>query len=169
MNFNMIAVALAELIPLLIGFVWYHPKVLGNAWMNASGLTEGDLKGGNMALIFGISLILSFLLAFEMNFITVHQYHVYSAMMDMANPQALDDPSSVLGMDYAAFMDKYGMNFRTFKHGALHGLLTGIFFILPVLGINALFERKGWKYILINVGYWSLCLVLMGGIVCGWV
>ena len=35
-----------------------------------------------------------------------------------------------------------------------------------VIGINALFERKGFKYIAINAGYWILCLGLMGGVLC---
>lgn len=169
MHFNYLAISLAALVPILIGFVWYHPKVMGSAWMNAAKLTEVDLKGGNRAVILLVSFLLSFLLAFEMNFITIHQYHIYSAMMDMANPTALDDPSSALSMDYAAFMSKYGTNFRTFKHGAFHGVLTGFFFILPIVGINALFERRGWKYIGIHVVYWTSCLALMGGIVCGWV
>ena len=56
--------------------------------------------------------------------------------------------------------------FRTFKHGALHGTMAGIFIALPILGTNALFERKGWKYILINTGYWTVTLAIMGGIIC---
>jgi hypothetical protein len=63
-------------------------------------------------------------------------------------------------------MEKYGNNFRTFGHGAIHGVITGIFFIMPVLAINAMFERKGFKYIAINTGFWTVSLVLMGGIIC---
>ena len=168
MHFNFIAIFVAAVIPMALGFVWYHPKVMGTAWMNACGFTESDLQGGNMALIFGVSFILSLLLAFEMNFVTIHQYHVYSAMMDSANPTALDDPTTEVAVYYADFMSKFGTNYRTFKHGAFHGLLTGIFFILPVLGTNALFEKKGWKYIGINVSYWTICISIMGGIVCAW-
>ena len=167
MELNFIAVFVAALIPMALGFAWYHPKVLGAAWMKECGFTEEDLKGGNMGIIFGVSFILSLLLAFEMNFITVHQNHVYSSLMDAG--MTIDDPTSALGMYYADFMANYGTNFRTFKHGAFHGILTGIFFILPVLGTNALFERKGWRYILINVGYWTVCIALMGGIVCAWI
>jgi hypothetical protein len=66
-------------------------------------------------------------------------------------------------------MADYGMTFRTFKHGALHGFITGMLFLFPVLAINALFERKSWKYIIINSAYWLLCVTIMGGIVCGWI
>ena len=70
---------------------------------------------------------------------------------------------------FKAFMADYGTAFRTFKHGALHGFITGLFFAFPVVAINALFERKSWKYILINAGFWIITLTIIGSIVCGWV
>lgn len=170
MNFNFLAVFVAALIPMILGFVWYHPKVFGTVWMNVNGFKQEDLKKGtNMPLIFGVSFVLSLLLAFDMNFITVHQTHIYSALMDMTDQAAIENPDTELGAYYADIMAKFGNNFRTFKHGALHGFLASIFFMLPILGTNALFERKGWKYILVNAGYWTVCLMIMGGIVCGWV
>ena len=63
-------------------------------------------------------------------------------------------------------MAKYGNEFRTFKHGTFHGTLGGLAFALPILGTNALFERKGFKYIAINVGFWTISMALMGGIIC---
>ena len=77
------------------------------------------------------------------------------------------DPTDALP-SFQAFMDDYGNSYRTFKHGALHGAMAGIFFVLPVMATNGLFERKSWKLTFINVGYWTLCLAIMGAIVCGW-
>ncbi len=168
MEFNFLAIAVAGLVPMAVGFVWYHPKVFGQIWMDLNGFTEESLKGSNMLLIFGVSLILSFILAFDLNFVVVHQTHVYSALMDMANVAAIDDPNTALGAYYADFVANYGTNFRTFKHGALHGVLATLFFVFPVLGINSLFERRGFKYIFLHVGYWLVCLVIMGGIISGW-
>jgi hypothetical protein len=65
-------------------------------------------------------------------------------------------------------MNLKGNDFRTFKHGALHGFFSGLFIALPILGTNALFEQKGWKYILINVGCWTITLALMGGLLYAW-
>ncbi len=166
MNFNWIAVLIAAIVPTVLGFIWYHPKVFGKAWMEASGITEESMKGANMALIFGVSLFLSLLLAFNMNFIVVHQLHMYSIL---ANETGINDPQSEVGKMLGDFMAKYGGNFRTFKHGALHGTIAGIFFALPILGTSALFERKGFKYIAVNAGYWIVCLALMGGVICGMV
>jgi hypothetical protein len=41
---NWLAVLLAFLASMAIGFVWYMPAVLGNRWMAAIGKTEDDLK-----------------------------------------------------------------------------------------------------------------------------
>jgi hypothetical protein len=38
--------------------------------------------------------------------------------------------------------------------------------MLPILATNALFERKGFKYIAINAAYWIITLAVMGGIIC---
>ena len=67
---------------------------------------------------------------------------------------------------YDSFMASYGKNFRTFKHGAFHGTLTGIMFILPVIATGALFEQKSFKYVMVNAGYWVVTIALMGGVIC---
>ncbi|MFD5276663.1 DUF1761 domain-containing protein [Pseudarthrobacter sp. NPDC058362] len=41
---NWLAVLLAFVASLAVGFVWYMPAVLGNRWMAAIGKTEDDLK-----------------------------------------------------------------------------------------------------------------------------
>jgi hypothetical protein len=41
---NWLAVLLAFVSTMLIGFVWYMPAVLGKGWMAAIGKTQEDLK-----------------------------------------------------------------------------------------------------------------------------
>lgn len=159
MEINLLAILTAAVSALVIGFVWYNPKVFGNAWTKAAGLSEEQLKGGNMAIIFGLALFFAFLLAFALQFLTIHQ----TGALGMVG----GDPSKALP-SYEAFMADYGDAFRTFKHGALHGTIAGVFIALPLIGTNALFDRKGAKYIFINSGYWIVTLAIMGGIVCGW-
>ncbi|MDG4715233.1 DUF1761 domain-containing protein [Winogradskyella sp. YYF002] len=162
MEFNFLAIFVASLVPLILGFLWYNPAVFGKAWMKESGMTEEKMKGGNMGVIFGVSFLLSLLLAFFTQVFTIHQFGALGMIGG--------DPT-VEGVlpSFQAFMDDYGTNFRTFKHGAFHGFLTGLFFVLPILAINGLFERNSWKHTFINVGYWTLTLTIMGAIVCGWV
>ena len=50
----------------------------------------------------------------------------------------------------------WSSNYRTFGHGAVHGMFTGLFVALPILATNAMFERKGFKYIAVNTGYWII-------------
>lgn len=158
-NFYMIFVA--ALIPMVIGAVYYHPKVVGGAWMKVNGFTEESLKGGNMAIIFGVSFLFSLFMAFIMQSFVIHQTVTFSMMM----PEALEAGSQAQA-DFAALMSKYGDAHRSFGHGAVHGVFLTIFFVLPILGINALFERRGWKYIFIHAGYWLITLMLMGGLLC---
>ncbi len=68
-NVNWLSLIIAVLLPTIIGFIYYNKALFGNSWMQSIGKTEEDLKGGNMALMMGISLVMSFLIAFFlMNF-----------------------------------------------------------------------------------------------------
>lgn len=162
MDLNFPIVFAAALIPLLVGFVYYHPKVFGNAWMKAAGVSADGPKP-NMILVFGLTYLFSVMLGVALISIVIHQMGIFSTLQGNAD---LADPNSQLSLMLKDFMAKYGHNFRTFKHGALHGTIAAVFFALPVFGINSLFERKGWKYFLINLGYWVIALALMGGVIC---
>ncbi|WP_242120047.1 DUF1761 domain-containing protein [Aestuariivivens sediminicola] len=158
MEINFLAILAAAVSALVVGFIWYNPKVFGTAWMQAADMTEEKIKGGNMAKIFIMALIFAFLLAMSIMPMVIHQMGAYS----LAQGELGVLPS------YEAFMAEYANEFRTFKHGAFHGVLAGIFVALPILGTNALFERKSAKYILVNSGYWIVTLGVMGAIICGW-
>ncbi len=160
---NLWIIPVAALIPMILGFIWYNPKFLGKAWMDAAGMTEEKMKGANMGLVFGLSYLFSCMLASAMMPITIHQMGFQSMLM---NEPGFGESGSEIMNFLSDAISKYGTNFRTFKHGALHGFLTGIFLVFPIIATNGMFERKGWKYIWINTGYWILCVTLMGGIVC---
>lgn len=160
---NFLIFLAAGLVPMVVGSIWYNPKVLGTAWMKAAEVSEEKMKGANMAVLFGLAYLFSVLVALSLYSITVHQSHLYSILV--GEPGFGEEGSDIMKM-LTGFMEQYGQNYRTFKHGAFHGVLAGILFALPILGTNALFERKGWKYILINAGYWIVCLALTGGVVC---
>jgi hypothetical protein len=165
MEINFLAVLVAALVPTLIGFVWYHPKVVGTAWMKAADMTEEKMKGANMALIFGLSFFFSLMLAMSMNNLAIHQFNIPGLFNVKGQDPVAGSPEALFIADFFA---KYGTLHRTFAHGMVHGIITMLFFGLPILATNAMFERKGWKYILINFGYWVITIAIMGGIVCGW-
>lgn len=133
--------------------------------MNAAEITTDKMKNPPMLKIFVVSFIFAFLLAFALQFTVVHQWHLFSLVANDVKP---GDTTSAAAIWFQSSLDTYGHNFRTFKHGAFHGFLAGIFTALPLIGTNALYERKSTKYILINVGFWTVCLTIMGGILCQW-
>lgn len=163
MDFNFAIVLAAAVIPMVIGFIWYNPKVLGKAWMEAAGLTEEKLKSANMAKIFIVSFLFMLMLAFVMQMLVIHQIHTMAILYNQPDFAQAGSPSSQM---LKQFMELYGSSYRTFKHGAFHGTFAGITLALPILGVNALFERKSFKYIAINAGYWILSMALMGGVIC---
>jgi hypothetical protein len=164
--FNWIAILPTCLIPLLIGFIYYHPKVLGNTWMKIAGMNEESMKNANMGKIFGFTLLFGVLLSVFILPTVLHAMHAFSLISPAGGGPA--DPNSPGFQDAQAFLAKYGGNFRTFKHGVLHGVLSALMGIWPTLGIVSLFERKGWKYTAIHLGYWVITLGLMGGVICAY-
>jgi hypothetical protein len=154
---------LTALIPLLVGFVWYNPKVFGNAWMKAADMSPEKAQGANMPLIFGLTYLFSLMTCVILATASIHQFHIYSIFS--GNPDFRTEGSETQMM-LADFMSKYGTNFRTFRHGLFHGILLGFVAALPIIGINALFERKGFKYIAINAGFFIVSFGLMGGVIC---
>ena len=159
---NPIFIFVAALVPIAVGFIYYNPKVMGTAWMNACKFSEDDLKGGNMPVIFGLSIVFSILLSFGLSFSVIHQLNLMGLFMADAD-FAAGKAGAARDM-HDALMAEYGTAFRTFKHGFLHGVMTSIFLALPIVGINALFEQRGFKYLGIHLLYWVITLGLMGGI-----
>jgi len=151
----------AALIPMIMGMIYYHPKVAGTAWMKANGFEPKDLEGGNMAAIMIVSYILSVFLAFGLTGVVIHQFMAFG----MFAPEIFEAGSEAQAT-FTKLMEDYGSNGRTFGHGALHGAMAGITILLPVFGANSLFEKRGWNYILVNVIYWTITVALMGGLLC---
>ena len=131
-NANWLSMVIATIIPMVVGFIYYNPKVFGNAWMKSLGITEEDIKKQNMAKTYGIAIIMSFLLAFF--------------LINFNNSPGQEG------------------EFDSFKHGAFHGLFLTVVMAMPILMTNGLFELKSLKNIFINIGYWLITLVLMGGV-----
>ncbi|WP_169087572.1 DUF1761 domain-containing protein [Paenibacillus sp. PL91] len=43
---NYVAVLLATITTMVLGFLWYSPILLGNAWMKQRGLSKTEMSGG---------------------------------------------------------------------------------------------------------------------------
>ena len=73
--------------------------------------------------------------------------------------------SLVMALNLAVFLHDPKTNLAW---GATAGFLAGFGWIAMGLGIVSLFERRPWSYVLVNGGYLTLALVLMGAILGGW-
>ena len=157
METNYLAILVAALSSFVVGFIWYNPKVFGTIWMNEIGMTDEKAKQGNMVKIFGFTFLFALMFAFMMPTITNHQIGALQLAGGNENDEA-----------FLAYMQVHGEMFRSFKHGALHGLIAGIFLALPIVATNSLFEQKSWKYTFVTAGYWVVVMTVMGAIICGW-
>lgn len=163
MDFNIPFLFVAAIIPLIVGSVWYNPKIFGNVWMRTSGVTEEQAQSGNMLLIFGLTYVFSLLVAFTIATLAIHQMGV---MQVLTEQPGFGDNNAEVTKYFEDFIARYGNFHRDWKHGALHGGFAATTFALPLIGILALFERRGWKYIAVHFGYWFISMTLMGAVVC---
>ena len=161
----------AGLVPVVLGAIWYNPYLLGQLWPVGVSLTKEKATAGYMGLIAVLTLVAGYYVAQSLGSIVIHQHGVYSMLAGVPD---MKDANSELSKTVQGLMDKYGTNYRTFKHGAYHGAWTGAKFALPILlvvglvkgGDGSLGQRISW--ILIHAMFWTACLTLMGGIVCAY-
>jgi hypothetical protein len=63
MDINYLAVVAAALASFLLGGLWYSPLLFAKAWQREAGLSDEQVKSGNMALIFGGTFVLNLIAA----------------------------------------------------------------------------------------------------------
>jgi len=141
---NYIAIIVAALIPNILGAIYYGP-IFGKQWLDSLGLTAGDMKGRNEALIYGSALLLSFVVSFFLKF-TIELLH-----KDVVDCELV----------FASF--------RNFGHGAMHGMGLAIGLVIPIIICLGLFQKTKLSNIFINSLFWLLCFALMGGVLDVWV
>jgi len=80
---NMWAVLLATASTMVVGFVWYAPKVFGKTWMKLIGKKQKDLAGSAVPAIVG-TIVVSFLSAYILAHVTFlsHEFFRNSFMQD---------------------------------------------------------------------------------------
>jgi len=63
-NINFLALIVAAIASFGLGAVWYSPLLFSKAWQKAVGLSDETLQKTNMAIVFGSSFVLIFLMDF---------------------------------------------------------------------------------------------------------
>ena len=161
LNSNWYLIFLTAAIPVIIGYIYYHPTVMGNRLSKISGIDINDIGSTKnikrIFSIYGLGLLISYLLLV----LCVHQ--VPAHLLFLAEPQ-MADPNFEGHAFLQSFMEQVGDRHRSITHGMIHGLETGLFMGVAVLGATALIEGKSFKKIWIHVGYWMLNCVIIGAI-----
>jgi len=157
---NWFIIPIAALLPLTLGFIWYHPKVWGTrlAQINGEPLVKNQSLG-KIVLIY----LFSILLAYILTLMSVHQSAIFQLFF--MDPE-LANTNSEYNTFINEFMSTYGERHRSFGHGMVHGAEAGFMFGLALLGITTLLQNKPLKLIWIHLLFWILCCSLMGGLVC---
>lgn len=71
----------------------------------------------------------------------------------------------IMAFNLAAFL---GSPDTDMAWGATAGALTGLGWVAPAIATIALFERRSFRYIAINGGYFAVAFVVMGAILGAW-
>jgi Protein of unknown function (DUF1761) len=74
---NYLAVLVALIASMAIGFVFYHPAVFGRRWMKLVGHTDETVQGGS-ALVYPVVIVASFITAWVLAGTTYLAYEFYA-------------------------------------------------------------------------------------------
>src|SRR5271154_2671883 len=111
----------------IIGMIWYNPRVFGGIWMRMTSITPEQAERGKrrMPLYAFIGLLASMLIAYVMNYFGI-AWGVY-------------DWATALQLAFWCWIG----------------------FVAPVLLSTVLWERKPFRFYLINVSYWLVSFMIM--------
>jgi len=141
MKMNWVAYAVAVVAQMIIGYLWFHPAVMGKRWAQANGKTIDEMKPKNPGMVYGLTIL----------------YTVLNTMFLMIN---VTGPGQDTAPD--------GHSYHTFQHGIVHAVIFMILVVLPVIGSPALHEGKSKGWMLVQMGYWFVRLIVAFGILSLW-
>lgn len=122
-SINFIAVLLAAVASMVVGFVWYSGRLFGKPWARLMGYTTESLKQAQKTLgkLYGISFVLALLTSY-----------LLAHVIDMSQ----------------AF---YGSS--ALQAGITSAIFMWLGFVMPVQFTGEMFGGKKWKLFFINTGY----------------
>lgn len=141
MQINWAAFAVAVVVQMVIGYLWFHPAVMGKMWAKANNATVEEMKPKNPGMVYGLTILFTILITFF--FVT-----------------------NVTGPGQEVAPD--GHSYKTFQHGLAHAVILTIMVVIPLVCTPALFIGKSLSWMIVQVGYWFLRLAAALGILSAW-
>jgi hypothetical protein len=128
---NYLAVLLAGIASMVLGFLWYSPYLLGNMWMKEKGLSKESMKANQkeMGKLYGLSFLFSLVTAYVLS-------HVMS-------------------------LSEFFFGYPILQTGITTAIWMWLGFVLPVQVTATIFGSKNWKLLGIDTGYQLVSLLLM--------
>lgn len=132
---NWVAILVAAIASMAIGFVWYSPMVLGKPWMKLKGYTEESLKAAQkeMGKLYGLSFVLALITAFVLSHVITLSENFY--------------------------------HYERIQTGLTSAFWMWLGFIMPVQLTDQIFGEKKWQLFGINTGFQLVALLAMGVII----
>lgn len=126
-DINLLAVVLGAVAFFVVGAVWYT-ALFGKAWQKASGLTQEQLEGANMPMIFGLCFLFELLISLTLGH----------------NIARTDPPDHVVMMMAVGFalgimIPAIGINYLYLRKTAAHFFIDAGHFIVGMAAMGAVF------------------------------
>lgn len=126
---NLLAVVLGAAAFFVVGALWYG-VLFGRAWQRAAGLSDEALKGGNMALIFGLTFLFELLIA-----LTVWHSVARSAASDRGVMMM------AVGFGAAIMVPAIGINYLYLRKTLTHFLIDAGHIVIGMATMGAVFTQ----------------------------
>lgn len=129
---NYVALLLAGVASMVVGFLWYSPSLFGKQWMALNGYTEKSMEAAkkDMNKTYTISFVASLVMAYVLS-------HVMTMSINFFHYDALST-------------------------GLISAFWMWLGFVAPVQLTDVLFGSKNSKLYAINTGYQLASLIAMG-------
>lgn len=129
---NMIAVLLAGVASMAVGFLWYSPLLFAKPWTKLMGYTQKDFEKEQkkMGMMYGLSFVLALVTAYVLSHVMALSMNFYS--------------------------------YAPVSTGTTSAFWMWLGFVMPVQATDVLFGKKVWKLFYINTGYQLASLLTMG-------
>ena len=129
---NYLAVLVAAVAAMVVGFAWYSPALFGKQWMKLMGYSSESLKKAQkeMGKWYGLSFVLALVTAYVLS-------HVMA-----------------LGDNF--------YHYPRVQSGLTSAFWMWLGFVMPVQLMTEVFGGKKWKLFYINTGHQLVSMLVMG-------
>ena len=124
---NWLPVLLGALAFFLVGAIWYG-VLFSKAWQKAAGISDEQLQGGNMALIFGLTFLAEVVIAMTLWHLIVRIVASDRAVMMMA-----------IGFGATIMTPAIGINYLYLRKTLAHFLIDAGHFIVGMAAMGGVF------------------------------